>query len=49
MNSIIKEYLTQRFIRNNHPKYYKYCEEWISNVLPDQLAYFIEERKRLSI
>lgn len=35
MNSIIKEYLTQRFIRNNHPKYYKYCEEWINNVLPD--------------
>lgn len=47
--SSIKEYLTQRFIRNNHPKYYKYCNEWIDNLLENQISYFIEEQKRLSL
>ena len=49
MNAIIKEYLTQRFLKNNHPKYFKYCEEWISNVTENQIEYFIKERKRLSL
>lgn len=49
MDSITKAYLTQRFLKNNHTKYYKYCNEWISNVTYDQINYFIEERKRLNL
>lgn len=49
MNSIIKAYLTQRFLKNNHNKYYKYCNKWIQNVTIDQLNYFIEEKKRLNL
>lgn len=49
MNSVIKDYLVQRFFRNNHNKYRKYCIEWVSNVTEDQVKYFIEERRRLSL
>lgn len=48
MNNIIKEYLTQRFLKNNHTKYYKYCNEWIDNVTKEQLNYFIKEKDRLN-
>lgn len=48
MNFIIREYLTQRFLKNNHTKYYKYCNDWINNVTEDQLDYFIKEKDRLS-
>lgn len=44
----MKEYLSNRFIKNNHPKYYKYCNEWIENVTKEQMTYFIEEAKRLN-
>ena len=47
MNNIIREYLTQRFLRNNHTKYYKYCNDWIDNVTEEQLNYFIKEKDRL--
>ena len=43
----MKEYLIQRFLRNNHNKYHKYCKEWAENVTPEQIQYFIEEKKRL--
>ena len=33
---------------NWHPKYYKYIQEWIANLLPTQIEYFEKERKRLS-
>jgi len=49
MNNIIKEYLIQRFIKNNHPKYYKYCNEWINNLLENQIRYFIIEKERLNL
>lgn len=49
MNSIIKDYLVQRFIRNNRKQYWIYCNEWISNVTEDQIKYFIEEQKRLGL
>lgn len=49
MNSTIKEYLIQRFIRHNHNKYRKYCNEWIDNVTEDQINYFIEEKRRLNL
>ena len=48
MNNIIREYLTQRFLRNNHTKYYKYCNDWVDNVTEDQLNYFIKEKDRLN-
>ncbi|MBQ9645341.1 MAG: hypothetical protein IJV24_03150 [Prevotella sp.] len=41
------DYLRERFRRNNHTKYHKYCDEWISNITTDQLRYFIEERRRI--
>jgi hypothetical protein len=49
MNNIIKEYLTQRFLKNNHTKYHKYCNEWINNVTKEQVDYFIKEKDRLNL
>ena len=43
----MEKYLKWRFNVNNHPKYRKYLEEWISGVTESQMAYFEEERKRL--
>lgn len=43
----MKEYLLQRFYRNNHNKYKKYAEEWIFNLTQDQLAYFVLEKNRI--
>lgn len=40
-------YLSERFLRNNHPKYHKYCNEWINNITADQLRYFMEEKRRI--
>ena len=40
------DYLRERFIRNNHPKYHKYCEEWVLGVTKTQLHYFVEEAHR---
>ena len=40
------DYLRERFRRNNHTKYHKYCDEWMLGVTADQLRYFIEERRR---
>lgn len=37
-------YLQQRFYRNNHAKYRKYFEEWVSNVTETQLMYFEKEK-----
>ena len=39
--------MQQRFLRNNHPKYHKYMEEWIKGVTADQMRYFVEERRRI--
>ena len=47
MNKI--EYLTQRFLKNNHPKYHKYCEMWVKNVTEEQCAYFNMEMHRLNL
>ena len=43
----MRNYLQQRFLRNNHPKYHKYMEEWIDGVTADQMRYFEEERRRI--
>ena len=44
----MKEYLIKRFIRNNHNKYAKYVNEWISGLTDDQIAYFKLEKERLN-
>lgn len=45
----LKEYMFQRFYRNNHPKYRRYAEEWINGTTKQQRAYFKEEQKRLGL
>ena len=36
----LKSYLWQEFNKNNLPKYYKYFEQWVSNLTDNQVAYF---------
>lgn len=43
----MKRYLEWRCRTNWHPKYLKYIQEWISNVTPNQMEYFIREREHL--
>jgi Zn-dependent membrane protease YugP len=43
----MKDYLIQRFLKNNHNKYSKYVNEWINNLTADQIAYFILEKQRI--
>lgn len=47
INTILFDYLRERFYRNNHAKYRKYFDEWISNITENQLFYF--EKERISI
>jgi hypothetical protein len=47
MTKEIQTYLEWRCRMNWHPKYYKYIQEWIANVLPYQIEYFEKERKHL--
>ena len=44
----MKEYLINRFLKNNHNKYSKYVIEWLNNITEDQMAYFILEKERLN-
>lgn len=48
MSEQLKAYLQYRCIHSWHPKYYKYIDEWINNVLPYQLLYFEREMKNLN-
>jgi len=43
----MRNYLLQRFYRNNHNKYRKYAEEWVDNLTPEQILYFSLEKERL--
>lgn len=47
INTVLFDYLRDRFYRNNHAKYRKYFDEWISNITENQLFYF--EKERISI
>jgi len=47
INTILFDYLRERFYRNNHAKYRKYFDEWVSNITENQLFYF--EKERISI
>jgi len=42
-----RDYLLWRCKTNWHHKYHKYINEWIDNVLPQQLDYFKIEMKHL--
>jgi hypothetical protein len=44
---VVKNYLIWRFNRFNHPKYRKYCMEWIENLHINQINYFMLEMERL--
>lgn len=46
MNNALKNYLEWRF-RNNNPKYYKYCNDWIKNIPESQLWYYEIEMSHL--
>lgn len=43
MTKEMQTYLEWRCRMNWHPKYYKYIQEWIVNVLPYQIEYFEKE------
>lgn len=45
----LDEYLIYRFKRNNHNKYLKYMNDWISNITENQLQYFKLEKERLGL
>lgn len=47
MNKI--DYLRYRFKKHNHPKYHKYCDEWVCNVTEEQCSYFNTEMHRLGL
>lgn len=44
-----KEYLKQRFYRDNIFKYHKYFEEWFSNLTDTQLFYFKIDQEKCQI
>ena len=41
----MKDWLREEFYKSNHPKYFKYFEEWFLEVTEDQLDGF--ERQRI--
>lgn len=45
----IDTYLVHRFKYNNHNKYLKYMNDWISNITENQLQYFRLEKERLGL
>ena len=45
----IKNYLIKLFKYNNHNKYHKYVNDWISNLTKEQLSYFKEEQRRIEL
>ena len=47
MTNELKGYLEWRFRVNNHAKYQHYRDEWIQNLLPNQLYYFEREMAHL--
>lgn len=47
MNRSLQNYLEWRFRANNHPKYLKYCKQWIAALQALQLQYFKKEMSNL--
>lgn len=44
---MLEKYLVFRFKSNNRNAYHHYCNEWIENLLPEQLMYFEKEMYNL--
>jgi hypothetical protein len=42
-------YLQWRFLKDCFSKYRQYCQEWISSVTDEQIKYFKEEMRRLTL
>lgn len=40
LDNELKEWLFQHWRRDNHTKYLRYFEEWISNITESQIYYF---------
>lgn len=40
MTQELHYYLQKEWMKNNHPKYHKYFEEWVVNITPNQIHYF---------
>lgn len=38
------EWLSQKFYKDNHRKYHKYCDEWLNNLTESQLTYFNKQQ-----
>lgn len=47
MTEILFNWLEERFRLDNHKKYHKYFDEWVSNLTSNQITYF--EKQRLSL
>lgn len=47
MTQELRTYLEWRCRRSWHPKYLKYIDTWIENVLPYQCEYFEREMRNL--
>jgi hypothetical protein len=47
MTSELYEHLKQQFYLNNHAKYKKYFEEWVSNLTSIQIEYFEIEKENI--
>ena len=47
MTDALKEYLWNEFRYNVHPKYYKYFEDWFSNLIDNQILYYTTYSKGL--
>ena len=40
----MKDWLREEFYKSNHPKYFKYFEEWFDAVTEDQMNGFEQQR-----
>jgi len=47
MDELLEKYLRWRFKMNNHAKYQRCMDEWLSGVTDQQLWYFRQEMNRL--
>jgi hypothetical protein len=40
MTKELEEWFRYHWRRDNHPKYQRYFDEWLKNLLPTQIEYF---------
>lgn len=46
MNRVLRTYLEVRWRKDNHPKYWRYFDEWVNNITDIQLMYFEKDMKK---